>query len=182
MGLKNKISDGYDYFITLTVVDWVDIFTRPVYKHIIVDSLKYCQKERGLIIYSWCLMSNHLHMIVGANDDANLSDILRDFKKFTSKKIIKTIQEINESRQKWMLNRFEYAGKYNPKIKKYKFWQDGNEAKEIHTNGFLDQKLNYIHNNPVVAEIVDEPEDYLYSSARNYCDISGLINVELIDM
>ncbi len=182
MGQKNNISEGYNYFLTLTVVDWVDIFTRPIYKLVIVEALKYCQKEKGLIIYSWCLMSNHLHMIAGAADGANLSDILRDFKKFTSKEIVKTIKDTNESRQGWLLNRFEYAGKYNSKIKYYKFWQDANEAKEIHTNAFLEQKLDYIHNNPIVAEIVDEPEHYLYSSARNYCDVQGLINVELIDI
>jgi AICAR transformylase/IMP cyclohydrolase PurH len=110
----------------------------------------------------------------------NLSDFLRDFKKFTSKEIIKTIQSGNESREKWMLNRFEYAGKYDVKIKDYKFWQDGNEPKEIHTTSFLEQKLNYIHNNPVVAEIVSNPEEYIYSSARNYCEMPGVLNVELI--
>jgi len=180
MGLKNKISEGYNYFLTMTVVDWVDIFTRPVYKHIIVDSLKYCQKEKGLIIFSWCLMSNHLHLIAGAPEGYNLSDIIRDFKKFTNKEIIQTIQNTNESRRKWMYNRFEFAGKFNSKIKDYKFWQDGNEAKEIHSSKFLEQKLEYIHQNPVKAEIVSNPEDYLYSSARNYCNMQGLIKVEII--
>jgi len=85
MGIKNKISSGYIYFLTLTVVDWVDIFTRPVYKHVIVDSLDYCIKNKGLKIYAWCLMTNHLHLIAGVENDENLSDILRDFKKFTSK-------------------------------------------------------------------------------------------------
>jgi len=180
MGLKNKISEGYNYFLTMTVVDWVDIFTRPVYKHIIVDSLKYCQKEKGLIIFSWCLMSNHLHLIAGAPEGYNLSDIIRDFKKFTNKEIIQTIQNTNESRRKWMFNRFEFAGKFKSKIKDYKFWQDGNEAKEIHSSKFLEQKLEYIHQNPVKAEIVSNPEDYLYSSARNYCNMQGLIKVEII--
>ena len=180
MGLKNKICEGYNYFLTLTVVDWVDVFTRPIYKHIIVDSLSYCQKDKGLILYAWCLMSNHLHLIAGAKDGFNLSDILRDYKKFTSKEIVKTIETTSESRSKWMLNRFEYAGKYNPKIKGYKFWQEGNEPKEIHTTHFLEQKLNYVHNNPVVAEIVSNPEDYTYSSARNYCGMPGLLKVELI--
>jgi len=180
MGLKNKIYSEYKYFLTLTVVDWVDIFTKPVYKHIIVDSLKFSQERKGLIVYAWCLMSNHLHLIASVKEGFNLSDFLRDFKKFTSKEIIKTIQSSNESREKWMLNRFEYAGKYDVKIKDYKFWQDGNEPKEIHTTSFLEQKLNYIHNNPVVAEIVSNPEEYIYSSARNYCEMPGVLNVELI--
>ncbi len=57
------------YFTTSTVIDWVDIFTRPSYRHIIVDSLSYCQSHKGLIIYAWVLMSNHLHMIVDTNDE-----------------------------------------------------------------------------------------------------------------
>jgi REP element-mobilizing transposase RayT len=180
MGHKNKIFDEYNYFLTMTVVDWVDIFTRPVYKHIIVDSLRFCQKEKGLVLYSWCLMSNHLHLIAGAKEGFSLSDILRDFKKFTSKEIVKTIKTTNESREKWMLERFRSAGKDNSKIKEYKFWKDGNEAKELYSSKFIEQKLNYIHNNPVVGEIVSNPEDYLYSSARNYCNIPGLLQVELI--
>ena len=178
MGLKNKVSEGYIYYLTLTVVDWVDVFTRPRYKHIIVESLEYCQKHKGLELYAWVLMSNHLHLLAASNKEGiTISDILRDFKKFTSKAIVKSIQEPCESRQKWMMYRFDFAAKYNPKIKDYKFWQDGNEAKEVHTNHFFDEKLDYIHNNPVRAEIVENPEDYLYSSAQNYAGKPGLLKV-----
>jgi len=181
MGIKNKISEGYMYFLTMTVANWVDVFTRPVYKQLIVDALKYNQENKGLIIYGWCLMSNHLHLLAEGEENKNLSDILRDFKKFTSKAIIKEIQHnATESRKKWMLSEFEYAGRINKKIKNYKFWQDGNEAKEIHTSDFMQQKLDYIHNNPVKAEIVDEPEDYRYSSARNYAGDIGLLEVIMI--
>ena len=81
------------YFLTMTVVDWVDVFTRPAYRHIIVDSLRYCQQQKGLHLFGWCLMSNHLHLLAMAADGINLSDILRDMKKHTSKQIIKAIQE-----------------------------------------------------------------------------------------
>lgn len=77
------------YFTTSTVVDWIDIFTRPDYKTFIIDSLKYNQQQKGLVIHSWCLMTNHLHMIVSAQEGFNLSAIMRDFKKFTSKEIIR---------------------------------------------------------------------------------------------
>jgi putative transposase len=181
MGIRNKISEGYLYYITITVVDWVDVFTRLIYKDIVVNSLKHCQKDKGLEIYAWCLMTNHLHAIAGAKEGFHLSDILRDFKKFTSKTIVKAIQEETESRREWMLYRFEYAGKFNNKIKDYKFWQDGNEPKEIHTNEFLDQKLNYVHNNPVEAGIVSEPEHYLYSSAIDYVGGKGLLEVIIVE-
>jgi putative transposase len=181
MGIKNKISEGHIYFLTLTVVDWVDVFTRPVYRHILIDSLKHCQNEKGLEIYAWCLMSNHLHLIASAKEGFNLSDILRDFKKYTSKHIVVAIGKENESRREWMLNRFEYAGINDKKIKNYKFWQDGNEAKEIHTNHFLGQKLTYIHMNPVESELVDEPEYYVYSSARDYAGIKGLLELIIVE-
>ena len=91
MDVKNRI-EGDVFFTTDTVVDWVDIFTRPIYKHIILESLIYCQKNKGLIIYAWVLMSNHLHMIVGSNSEENkVSDIMRDFKKFTSKEMLRTL-------------------------------------------------------------------------------------------
>jgi len=107
MDIKNRI-EGEVYFVTDTVVDWVDIFTRPIYRHIIIESLEYCQKEKGLIIYAWVLMTNHMHMIAGSHGENKIPDILRDFKKFTSKKILQTLLvESGESRRGWMLNRFE---------------------------------------------------------------------------
>ena len=167
------------YFITTTVVDWIDVFTRPIYKQIILDSLIYCQKEKGLDIYAWVLMSNHLHMVVGVGDDKQtISDILRDFKKYTSKKIIASIEENpEESRKVWMLDRFWFVGNNDKKIKNYKFWQDGNNIEQIQTYEFFQQKVNYIHNNPVKQEIVERPEDYLYSSERDYAGLKGLLDV-----
>lgn len=181
MGIKNQIADEYAYFLTMTVVNWIDVFTRPVYKHIIVDALKYNQENKGLILYAWCLMSNHLHLIAEADNGYHLSDILRDFKKFTSKAIVSEINDNpQESRKKWMLSEFEFAGRYNSNIKNYKFWQDGNEAKEIHSTAFLEQKLEYIHENPVKAELVENAEEYIHSSAKNYTGEAGLLKIILI--
>ncbi|OFX60811.1 MAG: transposase [Bacteroidetes bacterium GWA2_30_7] len=180
MGIKNKISEEYTYFLTMTVIDWVDIFTRPIYKQIIVNSLEYCQLHKGLIINAWCLMTNHLHLVAKASEGFHLSDILRDFKKFTSKEIVLQVDNEFESRRNWLLNRFEYAGKNDKKIKDFKFWQEGNEPKEIHTVEFLKQKVDYIHNNPVKAEIVASPEFYKYSSAIDYAGGIGLLKLEKI--
>jgi len=158
--IKNRIT-GEVYFVTDTVVDWMDIFTRPIYRHIIIESLKYCQTEKGLLIYAWVLMTNHMHMIVGSGGENKVSDKLRDFKKLSSKEIIRTLQvESSESRRDWMLNRFEYAWKNDKKIKNYRFWQEGNDAQEIFLNDYFNQKLNYIHENPVKEEIVNRAEDY----------------------
>ena len=127
-------------------------------------------------------MSNHLHMIISSKDGIILASIMRDFKKFTSKKIISLIKNDGiESRRNWILDRFELAGKKLNRIKNYKVWKDGNHPEELYSNKFIQQKLNYIHNNPVTAEIVDEPEHYLYSSARDYIGEKGLIDIILID-
>jgi putative transposase len=167
------------YFLTLTVVDWINVFANKRYNLTIIDSLKYCQQHKGLEIYGYCLMSNHLHLLASARGIQNLSEILRDFKKFTAKAIIKQIQEGPESRQSWLLDRFEFAGKYLKRIEKYKFWQDGNHPKMLYCPTVFYQKLNYIHMNPVKAMIVDKPEDYLFSSARNYAGRENLLSIVL---
>ena len=166
--------------MTMTVVDWIDAFTRPAFSDVIVDSLKFCQKEKGLIIYAWCLMSNHLHLIAAAQDGYSLSGIVRDFKKFTSKKIVHLVKTEPESRRDWMLYRFAYAGKYLQRIKDYKFWQDGFHPIELFDATIAAQKLEYLHQNPVTARIVNEPEHYVYSSAINYSGLPGLIDVEFL--
>ncbi|SFA56828.1 REP element-mobilizing transposase RayT [Pedobacter suwonensis] len=170
------------YFLTFTIVDWVDIFTRISYKEIIINSLKYCQSNKGLKLYAYCLMTNHIHLIASASSGIKLFEIIRDFKKFTNKAIITEINSGNESRKKWLLNKFEFAGRYFTRIENYKVWQDGYHAVELISPEFTFQKLNYIHQNPVTAGIVSEPENYIYSSATNYHGLRGLIEIELLDI
>lgn len=167
------------YFVTLTVTSWIDIFTHKNHKVLLINSLKYCQENKGLNIFGWCLMSSHLHMIVSTEGNL-LSDILRDFKKFTSKAIINQINEDPESRREWLLEQFKKAGAPLQRITNFKFWQDENHAKEIYGNNFLWEKLDYIHNNPVEEMIVSKPEDYLFSSARNYAELESVLDVILI--
>ena len=166
------------YFTTTTVIDWMDVFTRPQYKHIVVESLGYCQENKGLDIYAWVLMTNHLHMIVGIRGENTIGDLLRDFKKFTSKKIVKAIQDNQqESRKNWMMNRFWFRGANDKKITNYRFWLEDNHVEQLYSYDFYKQKLDYIHLNPVRQEIVQDPSDYLYSSARNYAGMDGLLKV-----
>ena len=167
------------YFLTFTVVGWIDVFTRKEYKLEIVNSLNYCIKEKGLTVYAWCIMSNHIHLIARAKEGYRLSDIIRDFKKFTAKLIIKMIETEPESRREWILNQLKYAGRNLNRIKKYKFWKDDNHAIELESH-MIDGRLDYIHQNPVNSIIVEEPEHYLFSSARDYAGFKGMIKVELI--
>lgn len=181
MGFKYRVANDGIYFITITVIDWIDVFTRKELADVIVESLIYCQKQKGLALYAWCLMPSHLHIIASALEGIKLTDIMRDFKKFTSKAVVSNIQKIQESRKEWLLDKFTFAGKTNPKNREYKFWQDGLHAIELDTTSFMVQKLDYLHQNPVAAGMVYEPEHYVWSSAVNYTGAMGLIEVVLIE-
>ncbi len=167
------------YSLTFTVTDWVDIFTRKEYKFEIVNSLNYCIENKGLIVYAWCLMTNHLHLVCQAKEGFGISAIIRDFKKFTSKAIVNSVKEIPESRREWLLYRFEFAGKFDNRIKKYKFWQETNHAVLLDNNEMVDQRINYIHENPVRALIVANAHEYLFSSAVDYAGGKGYVNVQI---
>jgi putative transposase len=164
------------YFITTTIVDWVDLFTRPTYKHIIVDSLNYCVTHKGLKIHAWVLMSNHIHLIASCEND--LASVMRDFKSFTSKQFSKAIDTAEESRKDWLLGKFRFAANRDLRSKDFKIWKDGYHPVELGSNEMIDQKMDYIHDNPVRQEIVFLPEHYLYSSARDYCGEKGLVEIE----
>ena len=152
------------YFLTFTIVGWIDVFTRKEYRLEIVDSLNYCISEKGLKVYAWCIMSNHVHLIANARKGYRLSDIIRDFKKYTAKSILKKIELEPESRREWMLNQFQFAGRKLNRIKKYKFWKDDNHAIELDSL-MMEERLTYLHNNPVETMIVEEAEHYVFSSA-----------------
>jgi REP element-mobilizing transposase RayT len=180
MSEKFKIWDQRKvHFLTLTVVGWIDVFTRKNHKLTIINSLKYCQEEKGLELFGYCLMPSHRHLLARAEETYTLSDILRDFKKFTSKAIIQQIISEPESRRDWMLEYFRKAGKDRRGIKEYNFWEDDNHPEEISSNKFFDEKLEYLHNNPVKELIVERPEDYIFSSARNYAGLSNYLEIVL---
>lgn len=168
------------YFITTTIIDWVDLFTRPEYKSIITNSLNFCISNKGLKVYAWVLMSNHIHLIAEGNEKNTIAHIMRDFKKFTSKKLFEAIQNEDESRRQWLIKKFQYAGRIEKRNWEIKIWQDGYHPIELDTNFLLEQKLEYIHNNPVKQEIVCLPEYYKYSSAIDYCGEKGLVNIQLL--
>lgn len=170
------------YFVTITTVGWIDVFTRAEQKQAMIESLRYCQQKKGLEIYAYCLMTSHLHMLCGAKDRVRLSDIMRDLKKFTSKNIIKIIQEYPESRRDWMLDYFRNACDHLKREQQYKVWQTGYHAEILYSSDFIQQKLRDIHNNPVKEGIVAKPEDYLFSSARNYAELENELEIILLDI
>ena len=168
------------HFITATVVDWIDVFTRQTYRDSVIESLDYCIKNKGMILYGYVIMSNHIHLIL-QSQEGKLSALVRDFKKFTAKSILEKIQTSPESRREWMLERFQLATKTHSRNIEYPFWQYGNHAEEIYSNEFMWSKLDYIHLNPVRAGLVARVSEYVYSSASNYVSDLGLLTIEKAD-
>jgi putative transposase len=159
-----QIRDQYAiHFLTFAVVEWLDVFTRKEYIDIVLDSLRHCQKEKGLKIHAWCIMTNHVHMIASSDGKHTLSDILRDLKKYTSSQVIKAIEDNpRESRRNWMLWIFKSAGAKNTRNDNYQFWQQDNHPEECFSTAMLESKMKYIHENPLRAGFVRNEWDYMY--------------------
>ncbi|MDR0229027.1 MAG: transposase [Flavobacteriaceae bacterium] len=183
MSTKYKASEiEKAYFVTITTVGWVDVFTRLNQKYVVINALKYCQENKGLEIYAYVLMHSHLHLLCKGVGENTIAEIMRDFKKFTCKKIIETIIEEPESRREWMLSYFSVSCNHLARKQEFKVWQDGYHAIEVYSNKFIKQKINYIHQNPVVEKIVSSAEDYYFSSARNYSELDNELDVVVVFM
>ena len=167
MSRKYKFHDPEGlYFISFATVGWIDVLARPAYKDIIVESIRYCQVKKGLLLYEWTIMSNHVHLLASAAEGCALSDILRDLKKFTSGKIHMAIKDHpGESRKEWMLALLKEAGEANKHNAGFQLWQQHNQPLLVTKSEEVDRVVDYIRMNPVVEGLVDEPEAYCYSSA-----------------
>ncbi len=175
MSEKCKASDPeFPYFVTFSIIEWIPLFSISNYADIIVNSMQYCIDNKSLELFAYCIMPTHLHLIIRAVDKGP-GPVMRDFKKFTSSEIIRALNNDNEN-----LHMIEVFKKAASKIRRNKFlkvWQDGYHPIMLFSNKFFFQKLNYIHMNPVEAGIVDLPEDYYYSSARNYAELSAPLEI-----
>jgi REP element-mobilizing transposase RayT len=157
------------YFLTFTVVQWADVFSRDLYSEIILESLKYCQEKKFLKVHAWCIMSNHVHIICSSKSPQRLSDTLRDLKQYTSRQVIDAIESNSkESRKGWLLWLFKAAAADNKRNENFQFWQQTNHPIECSTSEILQSRINYIHQNPVKRKIVEKAEEYYYSSAMDY--------------
>lgn len=184
--MSYEFADGYKirdqsatHFLTFSIMGWIDIFTRQRYRDIIIDSFQFCRENKGLLIGSYVIMSNHIHTIWTATK-TNLSDIVRDFKTFTSKEISASVENEPESRREWLLYMFNFFAKGTSTNDMYKVWTGNNHPEEIHSESFLRTKMNYIHENPVRAGLVRKASDYLYSSAANYEGKKGIMDIDFL--
>lgn len=185
MSKKQKILDqqGLNY-LTLTTVGWVDIFTRQIYRTILIDSLKYCIDNKGLLVHAYVVMPNHLHLLASTQSPFQLADVLRDFKAHTARTILQYLQNTSyvESRRKWLLHVLNYHAYGRKDQQSYQVWQSGNHPILLYSKKVILQKLQYVHLNPVRAGFVTQPADWLYSSAPFYETGEGLLDVAVLDV
>ncbi|WMN06018.1 transposase [Marivirga arenosa] len=168
------------YFVSFATVNWIDVFIREIYFNEVIKSLKFCVKEKGMEIFAYCIMTNHLHLIFRALNN-NPGELLKSFKQYTSNSLQKLIAENTaESRKEWMLWMMERAAAKNSNFKKRQFWQQHNHPIELWSSEVMDQKLNYIHMNPVKAGFVEEAKDWRYSSAIDYSGGKGLLEISFL--
>lgn len=165
------------YFVSFAVVGWLDVFTRNEYKDLLLDSLEFCQKNKGMEIHAWCIMTNHVHLIFRSIESEKPELILGDFKRFTSRNIIKAIQQNPvESRKEFLMDFFKKEAGKSSNTTNHQFWRHDSKPIELWSNEVIQQKIDYIHNNPVAEGIVFRAKDYKYSSASDYSGEKGMLD------
>ena len=176
MRSRYKIAElNSPHFIACTTVGWLPVFTRQKYFEIIMASLTFCRQAKGLRLHAYVILDNHLHLAVSSD---SLSQVIRDFKRHTAKQILAAAQQDNKL---WLLKQLEFfKGGYKVESQ-HQVWQEGVHPQAITTEDMLRQKLDYIHYNPVKIGLVDRPEDWRYSSARNYLGQDGVLEIDLVE-
>ncbi len=163
--------DPNPYFITSTIVDWLPVLDDPEIVEIILNSLKFLQKENRITLYAYVIMKTHLHLVASADD---LSKEIANFRSFTARK---SIDYLKEHEQQEILQQLSQQKLSSRKDRDHQFWQEGVRPKRIHDRKMMIQKIMYIHENPVRKEYVAKPENWLYSSAGAYAGIDGPLDI-----
>jgi putative transposase len=168
------------YFVSFAAVYWIDVFTRELYLNILLKSVAFCRKHKGMELFAYCFMPSHIHFVFRAKNE-NPTELLRAFKSYTSKTIVEAISQNNqESRKEWLLWMFKNAARKKGNVAKYQFWWHHNKPIELWSTSVIKQKLAYIHNNPVKAGYVTQPAHWKYSSARNFAHENPAFEIDEI--
>jgi len=169
--------DTSPYFVTCTVVNWIAVFTSPVMFNIVIESLRFLRGTGSLKIFAYVILENHLHMIVSSED---LSNNMMRFKSYTARKIIDFAESKNNT---WLLTQFKEEKKDFKNDRTYQVWQEGFHPQLIQSEEMLRQKIEYIHYNPVRRGYIDDPSNWVYSSARNYLkDDNSILEIDFITL
>jgi putative transposase len=167
------------YCCTCTIINWIPVFQKDIFFQIIIESLRYCQTNKGLILHGYVIMPTHLHMITSTKEPVLLPEVMRDFKHFTSTTIIKTLEKENNI---FYIDLFRSFSKSRNLDQKYKVWQDEYHPIALKSEKWFNQKLDYMHYNPVRKGFVEQPEQWSSSSARNWLlDDNSIIKIEKLN-
>ena len=170
MGLRNRWNySGYPYFVTTTAVEWINVFKGKEYFDILCESLIFCKDKFRCKMLAYCLMNNHVHLVVWLNQKAAISDFMRDFKKYTSVQIRKVLEQQGEAE---LLNMLRINAQ-SVKGQVFKLWQSRFDDLVLTKHETIKTKINYIHKNPVRKGLVLRPEEWFYSSARDYLSVGA---------
>jgi REP element-mobilizing transposase RayT len=171
MGRYKIYDDSHPYFITSSTMFGLPIFSNVNAVNIIIENLEFLKNERNVEIIAYVIMENHIHAILYGDD---LADKIGRFKSFSARKIIDLFKQNGNTRWLKRLERVKPEAKID---RYYQLWQEDNHPKQIVGDAMMNQKIEYIHNNPVKRGYVDYPEDWRYSSARNYLGLEGLMPI-----
>jgi REP element-mobilizing transposase RayT len=172
---KNISLEGYAYFITTKIKNYIKVFETKLYFDIIIDNVNFYREKFGFKLWGYVIMPEHIHLMIHLGDKNDLSKIMEQFKRYTSKQMLKQLKKDKKSH---LIKPFTIA---NVKKEKHMVWEEGFRGLGIRSERVFNIKMNYIHNNPVKRGLVEKPEDYTYSSYRNYyCDDSSIIKLDSI--
>ena len=164
--------DGYPYFITDTIVAWLPVFSEPIFAEIVLESWRFLQQQRGVRIFAYVVMENHVHWIARGE---GLAQKVGRFKSYTARCILDEMAKLNRVT---MLQELQYYKLRHKADQTYQLWQEGSHPQQIESDEMFEQKVEYAHNNPLRRGYVDRPEHWRYSSARDYAGKPGLLAVE----
>ena len=171
--LKN---DNSLYFLTLNVILKIPVFTNSSYMDIILENFAFYREHQHLKIFSYVIMDNHIHFIASHPD--NLSQVIQNFKSYTAKKLLHRLQSDNRN---WILELMTNLKADYKTESTYQFWQEGNHPKQIQDIEMYNQKVEYIHYNPVRRGLVSNEEDWIYSSAKNFLGLESVFQVDELE-
>ncbi len=150
------------HFITCTVVHWLPVFTHAARFDILIDALKFSREKKGLKIYSWVILDNHLHAILAAPD---LARVIMEFKRYTA---LKLIEQLEREKCNWLLHQLAFAKARHKHASEHQFWQESSHAHALAGDAIMERTIAYIHNNPIKRGLVVGAEHWRYSSAHEW--------------
>ncbi len=162
------------YFLTCSTVNWLPVFSNPIIANIIIDSLSFLHKENRMLLHAYVIMENHIHIIASSSD---LLNEIRKFKSFTARK---SIDWYKQHDKQWILKQLRFHKAIHKTDQDFQFWQEGYHPQLVSNEKILLNKLEYIHNNPVQRGYVDKPEDWRYSSYRNYIKREAVLPIQIL--